>query len=90
VDEEAVASAVHEAGRPQHLKVLGGVRLGQAEFLGQRVHRALALGQKFEDFEPMGAGERLADPGVLPVQAVLEAASRLDCGHVKVINILLD
>ena len=76
--EQAVLSAVDQRRLPERLQVLRGVGEREADFGRERVHRALALGEQLEHFQPVGAGERLADAGELAVEAVLEVAVRVD------------
>lgn len=54
--------------------MLRGIGGRESDFARQRVDGAFALGEQFEDFEPVRAGERLADPGELAVETVLELA----------------
>ena len=56
--------------------MLRGVRERHAHLGRERVDRALALSQELQDFESVGARHRLADPGELAVEAVLEIAMR--------------
>jgi hypothetical protein len=68
--------------------MLGGIGQRQADFGGQRIDGAFALGEQFEDFESMRVGERFADSGELAVEAVLEVS--VGVRHGQVINRLLD
>ncbi|MNJ73728.1 hypothetical protein D3C77_705650 [compost metagenome] len=57
----AVAAGLYHAGATQVLQVLGGVGHGQPAQFGQALDRTLALGDVFEQVQPMrmaqGAGQ---------------------------------
>jgi len=88
VHEQAVLPALNESGLPERLQVLRRVRQGKTDFRRERIHRPLSLRQEIQHLEAVRAGQRLAQPGELAVEAVLELPLRVD--HHQVINILLD
>ncbi len=74
VDEEALLSALDQAGFPKREQVLRGVGERQACLPGERIDGTLALRQQLEELEAVRAGEALADAGELSVEAVFEGA----------------
>ena len=53
VNEQTLASRLHQAGLLQGLQMLRGVGGREPDFAGQRLDRAFALGEQFENLEPV-------------------------------------
>ena len=84
IDEETFFAAHDQRGLSQHLKVLRCIRQRQADLGGERINRAFALSQQLQYLDPVRAGERFAEPGELPVEAIFEYA--VGIGHGQVFN----
>ena len=82
VDRHAFLACRDQSRLTQLLQVLRGIGDRQSGNPGQRIHAALALGEEFEQLEPVGAGERLADARKLGEQRLFEACLRCCLGHV--------
>src|SRR5216110_3137144 len=88
-DEQAVLSTLNQGGLSKRLKMLRGIGERKTHFVRQGVNGPFPLSEQLQNLKPMRTGERLADAGELPVQAVLELAVSIT-RHSQVINILLD
>ena len=89
VDEEALFPALHQAGFPERLEVLGSVCHREPALGGKRIDGPLALSEEFEKLEAMRVAERLPDASELPVEPVLEGAMGT-VRHTQVIYKLLE
>ena len=76
-DKEALFPALDQCRPPEGLKMLRRVRERESQLLRQGVDGPLPLREQLEHLEPLRAREGLADPGELPVEAVLEVAVRV-------------
>jgi hypothetical protein len=65
---------LEQTRRAQPLQVLRRVGHGERRHAGQLLHRARALAEEVEQFQPFGTGQRVADPSELLVRGVLELA----------------
>ncbi len=63
VDELALAPVLDQARFAQCLEMGARQAHVDARLLRERLHRLLALGEQFDQLEPLRAGERLADAG---------------------------
>src|SRR5437660_4345323 len=88
-DEQAVLSTLNQGGLSKRLKMLRGIGERKTDFGRQGVNGPFPLSEQLQNLEPMRTGERLANTGELPVQAVLELAVSITC-HSQVTNRLLD
>ena len=62
--------------------MLGGIRHGKSSLASQILHIAPTLGEQLEQFEAVGAADRLPDSGKLLVELVLEESMvdhQVDC-----------
>src|SRR4029079_4543321 len=65
--------------------MLRPVRGGDPRLLGERFDCPLTLRQELEEFDAHGTAQRLAELGVMPVEAVFEMPV-CSVGHIQVIN----
>src|SRR5438105_11951481 len=87
-NEQAVLTTLNQGGLSKRLKMLRGIGERKTHFGRQGVNGPFPLSEQLQNLEPMRTGERLADAGELPVQAVLELAVSIT-RHSQVINRLL-
>jgi hypothetical protein len=77
INEGAGATGIDESGVAERTQVRAGVLDRSRALLGELLDRLLPLAEEVEDLDPLGAPERMTDPGELPVEGVLE----LPMGH---------
>jgi hypothetical protein len=67
----ALPTAVDQPGPAQNLKLGRGVREVHAAGGGEFVDAAVGLGEQLQQFDPLGVGDRRAEPAELGVEGVL-------------------
>ena len=67
--------ALHEPGVVKDLKVVRGIRHGLAGLAGQFLYCPRPLAQQVDQFQSWPARKRLANPGQLIVNPILEPVS---------------
>src|SRR6266542_2035530 len=67
-------ASLHQAGGTERLQVGRSIGEPHRRGVGHALDGAFALAQQVQDLQPLGGGHRLADPGELVVEPVLDLA----------------